>query len=82
MIREHLGGVIERMERMRAQAITRAETAKAQAQTYAEVIEELRRLDGLALADEVLHDRHRPEEDTTWRPVPRKAPVQSPASTK
>lgn len=57
MIRENLHGVIERMEKMRAQALMRAETAKAQAQAYAEVIEELRQLDGIALADEVLRGR-------------------------
>jgi len=59
MIREHLGGVIERMEKMRAQALMRSETAGAQAQAYAEVIDELRRLDGIALADEVLRGRVR-----------------------
>jgi hypothetical protein len=71
MIRENLRGVIERMEKMRAQALMRAETAKAQAQAYAEVIEELRRLDGIALADEVLRGRVRQlDEDGGTRPAP------------
>jgi hypothetical protein len=71
MIREHLGGVIERMEKARAQALMRAEAAKVQAQAYAEVIEELRRLDGIALADDVLRGRVRElDEDTSTRPAP------------
>jgi hypothetical protein len=71
MIREHLGTVIERMEKARAQALMRAEAAKVQAQAYAEVIEELRRLDGIALADDVLRGRVRNlDEDTSTRPAP------------
>ncbi len=64
-LREQIRGEREGLERARAAALTRAEAAQAEAAAYAAAIERLERLEGLALADEVLR-RHEPGVDAQF----------------